>query len=137
MTPAPSDGSFDYQEEFLSSYRREYGFILEDTNVVVDDVRVRGIGKTYDTLGHSIFDEMAQLQFTKLDRLSTKVETETSVFFTEVGRQDVPVYMLGKLNIGDVACGPAIIVDGTQTIVLDPKSEAKVCSKHLFISLSI
>ena len=28
------------------SYKREFGFIIENRNIIVDDIRVRGIGKS-------------------------------------------------------------------------------------------
>jgi 5-oxoprolinase (ATP-hydrolysing) len=35
-----------YLESFLHRYRTEFGFVLHNRDVLVDDVRVRGIGKT-------------------------------------------------------------------------------------------
>lgn len=46
MTPCPAPGSgSSYAEAFAASYRREYGFTL-DRPVVVDDVRVRAVGRS-------------------------------------------------------------------------------------------
>jgi 5-oxoprolinase (ATP-hydrolysing) len=59
------------------------------------------------------------------------------VYFEQAkGRIDTPVFELGKLEVGDVVNGPAMIIDDTQTIVLDPESEAVITSKHLYITLS-
>ena len=44
MTPEPDDG--DFAAAFGARFRREYGFELEGRDLVVDDVRVRGVGKT-------------------------------------------------------------------------------------------
>eukprot|EP01036_Dinobryon_divergens_P024045 gene24045-32459_t len=35
-----------YSEAFVSNYRREYGFELENRSVLVDDVRVRAVGRS-------------------------------------------------------------------------------------------
>lgn len=65
-----------------------------------------------------------------------KHTTTNSVYFEEAGgRVDAPVYKLEDLQMGDKVPGPAIIIDATQTIVLDPRSEAVVTSQHLFITL--
>jgi N-methylhydantoinase A/oxoprolinase/acetone carboxylase beta subunit len=39
----PDDG--DYEKEFVAQYRREFGFILSSRKLIVEDVRVRAIGK--------------------------------------------------------------------------------------------
>ena len=35
-----------FLESFLHRYKTEFGFVLQNRDVLVDDVRVRGIGKT-------------------------------------------------------------------------------------------
>lgn len=101
--------------------------------------QVRGIGKTFDTLGESVFDEIETLQTHSVAPPSSpdsKHAMTHSVYFAETnGRVDTPVYQLESLDVGEKVNGPAIIIDATQTIVLDPKSEAVVTSKHLFITL--
>ena len=36
----------DYITEFIQTYKREYGFELKNRDIVVDDLRVRGIAKS-------------------------------------------------------------------------------------------
>lgn len=133
MTLAPADGSFDFQTAFFDAYKYEFGFLLE-LNVMVDDVRVRGIGKTFDSLGETVYAEVARLSFAPAAAI--KSEGTTSIYFESTGRVDVPVYLLEKLDQGDIVEGPSIVLDGTQTLVLDPGSEAKIASKHVFVTLS-
>ncbi|ORY78471.1 Hydantoinase/oxoprolinase-domain-containing protein [Leucosporidium creatinivorum] len=133
MTLAPADGSFDFQAAFFEAYKYEFGFLL-DLNVVVDDVRVRGIGKTFDSLGETVYSEVARLSFAPA--AASKSEGTTSMYFESTGRVDVPVYLLEKLEQGDLVEGPSLLLDGTQTLILDPKSEAKIASKHVFVTLS-
>jgi 5-oxoprolinase (ATP-hydrolysing) len=33
----------DYEREFVSQYKREYGFVIEGRPIIVDDIRVRVI----------------------------------------------------------------------------------------------
>jgi len=35
-----------FLDAFLSRYQTEFGFVLKDRAILVDDVRVRGVGKT-------------------------------------------------------------------------------------------
>jgi 5-oxoprolinase (ATP-hydrolysing) len=104
---------------------------------VLTDVRarqVRGIGKTFDKLGESVFAEVEKLQARAVDR--AKADTTYSVYFDGVGRvEDTPVYLLPSLETGDSLAGPAMIIDDTQTIVLIPGAKAVLTSKHLYITL--
>jgi 5-oxoprolinase (ATP-hydrolysing) len=57
-----------------------------------------------------------------------------SVFF-EGGRQDTSIYKLEDLEVGDRIKGPAIIADGTQTIVVTPGASALVLNTHVIINI--
>jgi 5-oxoprolinase (ATP-hydrolysing) len=95
---------------------------------------VRGIGKTFDTLGESVYSEVSKLTKRPVDR-KHKADSTYSVYFDKIGRVDeTPVFLLDKLGIGDVMEGPAMIIDETQTIVVVPGWNAVVTSKHLFIT---
>lgn len=131
---ADGDGAEDFEAAFRRVYKAEFGFLLETKTVTVDDVKVRGIGKTFDKLGESVYAELEQLQTRGVDR--TKAETTHSVYFDGVGRvEDTPVFLLPALEKGDTLEGPAMIIDDTQTIVLIPGAKAVLTSKHLYITL--
>ncbi|KAI0086806.1 5-oxoprolinase [Irpex rosettiformis] len=128
------DGQEDFEAAFKRVYKAEFGFLLETKTIVVDDIKVRGIGKTFDTLGESVFEEVAKLNVKAVD--PRKVETTYSVYFDGVGRvNDTPVFLLPSLETGDKLEGPAMIIDNTQTIVLIPGATALLTSKHLYITL--
>ena len=96
--------------------------------------KVRGIGKTFDTLGPSVFKEIKTLTKRPVSNLSA--DSTHSVYFDGIGRIDnTPIFLLDKLEVGDVVKGPAMIIDNTQTIVLIPGAEAVLCRKHLYITL--
>ena len=80
-----------------------------------------------------MFEEVEEIDSRPVDE--KKCESLHSVYFEGKGRVDTPLYLLGGLDVGEVIRGPAMIIDNTQTIVLDPGSEALVTSKHLFITL--
>lgn len=128
------DGEEDFDAAFRRVYKAEFGFLLETKTVIVDDVKVRGIGKTFDELGESVFKEVEKLQTRGVDR--AKADTTHGVYFDGVGRvEDTPVYLLPSLETGDKLEGPAMIIDDTQTIVLIPGAKAVLTSKHLYITL--
>ncbi|KDQ58189.1 hypothetical protein JAAARDRAFT_686181 [Jaapia argillacea MUCL 33604] len=129
------DGKEDFEAAFRRVYKAEFGFLLETKSVIVDDIKVRGIGKTFDTLGESVHSEVKRIKQRPVDR-SSKADYTFSVYFDEVGRvDDTPVYLLPHLETGDVVKGPAMIIDDTQTIVVIPGATAVLTSKHLYITL--
>ncbi|GAA6042425.1 hypothetical protein JCM8097_008446 [Rhodosporidiobolus ruineniae] len=136
MTLAPSDGSWDFQSAFETAYKDEFGFLLDSKAVMVDDVRVRGIGKTFDSLGESVLAEADRLSFSSAGLADTKAEKQrTSIYFEETGRVEVPLFKLENLATGDLVEGPAAIVDGTQSLVITPGAKAHICSRHVYITL--
>jgi 5-oxoprolinase (ATP-hydrolysing) len=152
-------GNEDFEAAFNRVYKSEFGFLLDTKSVIVDDVKVcssptsintvhsppvpllaqvRGIGKTFDSLGHTVYTELASLRASnKISRVSPgNADSQYSVYFDKVGRVgDTPVFLLDKLNVGNEVVGPAVVIDDTQTIVLVPGSTAVFTSRHLYITL--
>jgi 5-oxoprolinase (ATP-hydrolysing) len=142
LAPSANDGSgiqdeTDFEAAFKRSYKGEFGFLLENKAIIVDDIKVRGIGKTFGSLGESVYEELRHIQKNSAKEVLSKKDGESSVYFGDgVGRvHNTPVYQLGSLDVGDVIQGPAMVIDDTQTIVVVPKSEAMVMSRHLYITL--
>jgi N-methylhydantoinase A len=52
----------------------------------------------------------------------------TSVYFSDRGRTEVPIYFGPTLEPGMAMDGPAVIEEPTTTIVLYPKSSGRVTS---------
>jgi len=108
--------------------------LLDEARVVVDDIKVRGVGKTADEPGQSVFDELDQLRVRAVEAESAA--TRHSVYFDKIGRvDDTPVFELGKLAVGDAVDGPAVVIDDTQTIVVVPGARAVLTSRHVVITL--
>ena len=76
--------------------------------MTIDDVRVRGIGRSFDTLGPSVFSEAASLSFVAVSRspATGACSETTSVYFELGGRREVPVFLLERLRAGDRVDGP-------------------------------
>ncbi|KAG6897983.1 hypothetical protein C0992_007937 [Termitomyces sp. T32_za158] len=135
MVLTESNENDDYEAAFYQAYRSEFGFVLETKSIIVDDIKVRGIGKTFDSLGESVYSEIDRLSTSQVDK--SKADSTSSVYFDHVGRvDDTPVFLLDNLSVGDTLEGPAMIIDQTQTIVLVPGACAVLTSKHLYITLN-
>lgn len=89
-------------------------------------MKVKGVGKTFDSLGESAFAELAKLEKRPLadGAGDHKIDSRQSVYVSKPGstkgsRQDVPVYLLDKLEVGDVLQGPTLVIDATQTVFVN------------------
>ena len=134
VLPEAGENGDDYLGAFRRAYRAEFGFLLDEARVVVDDIKVRGVGTTTDDSGPSVFDELEELQTRQVRRDSAAMRY--SVYFDKVGRiDDTPVFELGVLAGGDAVDGPAVVIDDTQTIVIVPGARAVIASRHLVITL--
>lgn len=118
---------------FVKQHEQEFGFTLPDRDIIVDDVRARGIGKTFQGLEKSVDQQLREITPKDLKDGEKRFD-ERSVFF-EGGRQNTSVYKLEDLNVGDRVKGPAIIADGTQTIVVTPGASALVLHTHVIINI--
>jgi 5-oxoprolinase (ATP-hydrolysing) len=62
-------------------------------------------------------------------------EYKRSKVYFEGGRQDTPIYKLEDLEVGDKIHGPAVLADGTQTIVVTPGASALIIETHVVINI--
>lgn len=134
MILAKPDG--DFKSEFLRRHLQEFNFNFpEDRPILIDDVRVRGIGKSKETAtaANQLSRELKALNFTKSN---VKPSATKSVFFRGHGSRDTPVYILDALSAGSLIQGPAIILDSTQTLVVVPEATAKILTAHVVIEIS-
>lgn len=128
-----ADGDeWNFGKAFIQQHEQEFGFTLPDRDVIVDDVRVRGIGRSFQGLEKTV-DE--QLRGTSpRDVESSKRHGQAQVYF-EGGRKETATYKLEDLEVGDRLQGPAIVADGTQTIVVPPQSSALIVKTHIVINV--
>lgn len=126
----------DYETAFKKTYKTQFGFLLDTKNIIVDDIKVRGIGKTFDTLGPSIYSEVDTLRSGNTLASSSHADSYHSVYFEKIGRvEKTPVYVLGELPVGLVVQGPAVVIDDTQTILVTAAARAVVTTRGLYITL--
>ncbi|KAF3066446.1 hypothetical protein GL218_09024 [Daldinia childiae] len=131
MILEPADG--DYIAEFTRQHQREYSFTFPDKNILLEDIRVRGIGESMDSANESPNRELASVA--KFDVTNSDEDGRSPVYFSGFGWTDTPIYLLEKLKPGCVIQGPATIIDNTQTIIVEPLVKATILSRHVILDL--
>jgi len=121
---------WDFGSGFVKHHRYEFGFTLDERDIIVDDVRVRGIGRSFHYEEKTVDEQLKTVQ--RQEASVQKRHSQAKVYF-EGGRLDTPIYKLGDLDVGTVLTGPAMLADGTQTIVVTPESTALVLETHVII----
>lgn len=131
MVLEPKDG--DFLGAFFIEHHREFGFTFPDRQVLIEDIRVRGIGESLALPAESPHAELRQVpkKNVGLDQISDR----TPVTFASTGTTETPVFQLDCLSPGTVISGPAIIIDSTQTLVVEPGSTATILSKHVLLEV--
>ncbi|QKX60219.1 uncharacterized protein TRUGW13939_07362 [Talaromyces rugulosus] len=131
MVLQPEDG--DYLAEFTRQHYREYSFTFPEKKVLIDDIRVRGIGKSTGKINESPYKELCSIN--QHDVTKSSEDGRSSVYFAQTGWDETPIYRLESLNPGCNVKGPAIIIDNTQTIIVEPLVKATVLSRHVILEL--
>jgi len=106
----PSAG--DFMSTFLRRYNTEFGFTLRDRGVIVDDVRVRGVGRT-----ELLQEEEIPVAKTDEERRPEASET-TRVYFDGAGYLQTGVFQLSALRAGALILGPAIVMDKVTMMIV-------------------
>jgi 5-oxoprolinase (ATP-hydrolysing) len=122
-----------FGKAFVKQHEQEFGFTLPDRDIIVDDVRARGIGKSFEGLEKTVDQQLKDITPKDLNQ-GDKAYGTRQVYF-EGGRQDTTIYKLEDLSVGDRVKGPVIIADGTQTIVVPPGASALAINTHVVINI--
>jgi 5-oxoprolinase (ATP-hydrolysing) len=121
-----------FGKAFVKQHEQEFGFTLPDRDIIVDDVRVRGIGKGFEGMEKTVDQQLKEL--TPHDVDLKKAYTKSDVYF-EGGRRETTIYKLEDISVGERVAGPAIIADGTQTIIVTPGATALILATHVVINI--
>ncbi|KAJ3296893.1 hypothetical protein HK104_001044 [Borealophlyctis nickersoniae] len=137
MTLKPADAeteTWDFAGAFVQKHRQEFGFTLPDRDILVDDIRVRCIGRSLEGEGYKtrVHEELRTLQ--RCAVREDKVARVEKVYWDD-GRVDTPVYLLGNLEVGEVVDGPALIIDANATIAVEKGCKAIVTTEHVVIEV--
>ncbi|KAI0219976.1 5-oxoprolinase [Lamellibrachia satsuma] len=107
----------NFEDAFLERYLCDFGFVIPGRAIVVDDVRVRGIGQTHISMSDCVQQSDTQPQ----------PEQERDVYF-DGAYQKSKVYLLERLCAGHTLQGPAIIIDKNSTILVESNCQAEITS---------
>ncbi|RWW34550.1 hypothetical protein GW17_00000703 [Ensete ventricosum] len=112
--PTGEDG-IDYAGQFERMFQKEYGFKLQNRKILICDVRVRGIGITNI------------LKPRELEPSTGIPQSEGSykIYFGK-GWLETPLFKLEKLGYGHTLHGPAIIMNGNSTIIVELNCKAMI-----------
>ncbi|XP_028029518.1 5-oxoprolinase [Bombyx mandarina] len=116
----------DFYTAFVNRYKNEFGFTLSERDVLVDDVRVRGVGLSAAHEHEGVPSG---------EGAPPPAEKTVKVYF-EGGYQDTKIYLLEKLLAEQVVPGPAIIMDSLSTILVEPDCRAEI-TKHGDVKITI
>lgn len=124
---------WNFRREFEKAHSLSFGFQFSEKDIIVDDIRVRCIGKSEGKTRSTPFTE---LRNTKEARESTTAPSQMKqVYFEGNVMLDTPVYELQNLESGTFVLGAAILIDSTQTIVVPPKAKAMILSSYVVIDV--
>ncbi|KAJ9288523.1 hypothetical protein DTO021C3_3775 [Paecilomyces variotii] len=129
---AASEGSGDFAEAFVARHKREFGF-TQPRQILVDDIRIRSVGKSKEVKVTSPFKQLREIERSAAANLEPAHIRK--VYFEKEGWVDSKIFHLKDVPKGSIILGPAMIIDETQTIVVDPASEATVLQEHILVQL--
>ncbi|KAI9729150.1 MAG: hypothetical protein M1834_007057 [Cirrosporium novae-zelandiae] len=130
MVQRPPNGNF--KGTFEEKHQRDFTFLLPNREIVIDDIRVRGIGKGREIPAkNNLFKELEALSKSPIKFQGAA----THCYFGEGGWQTTRILQLSDLQPGDLVAGPSIMIDKTQTIVIVPGSTATIMPDHVIISI--
>lgn len=112
---APYCAQSNFEKAFIDRYRREFGFTMYEHAVLVDDIRVRGVGKSH-------FNEEIENDKEIQPNLNgtPSPDSMTDVYFEELGYQKTAVYKTNQLIPGNLIDGPSIVINDNSTILVEP-----------------
>ncbi|KAF4949717.1 hypothetical protein FSARC_13415 [Fusarium sarcochroum] len=122
----PADG--DYASAFTAMHLREFAFSM-NRPIIIESVKVRGVGST-GTTRHEISacQEMALSKQTVFSE-----HTATQNVYLDGSWQATRVFKLEDIPEGSLINGPAIIIDQTQTILVEPLFKAHILTNYVVL----
>ncbi|KAF4119293.1 5-oxoprolinase (ATP-hydrolysing) [Geosmithia morbida] len=119
----------DYGKAFRTEHLREFAFNL-DRRIIIDSITVRGSGTAGK--GGAVApptQDLAAAQTRQTPAKASKVQT----LYIDGAWRDSGVYRLADVERGTFVDGPALILDETQTIVVEARFRAYILPDHVII----
>ncbi|HKK53663.1 MAG TPA: hydantoinase B/oxoprolinase family protein, partial [Myxococcota bacterium] len=127
--PAPDSptSATAWHAAFEAAHRGRFGYVRPDREVEVKALRLRAESQA-DPAAQARFDPRRP----SADRRAPSPLRWDEAWLPGVGRARVPVYEREALGPGDRLAGPALILEATGTVVLDPDFELEVDPRSVF-----
>ncbi len=91
-----------------------------DRSIIVDDIRIRGIGKSEIEVNQQIIKPERNQNIKALEPICTKL-----VYFNGTYQQ-TNIFKIEDLFYNDMINGPAIIIDKNSTLLVEPGCQASL-----------
>ncbi len=105
----------NFRESFSKMHQQEFGFNPPNRTIQVEAIRVRAEGKSSPPVQTPLARKQGPLNSIM----------EKACYFAD-GWQETPVYDLDSLGVGQSLVGPAIIIQDTSTILIEPSCKATI-----------
>lgn len=122
-----------FAESFIEQHKTEFGFSLE-REILVGDIRVRVVGKTPMEAGTTPGADIKKFG-SNFSPVASSSSIGSKKIYLENGWADAKIYPIENLKRGDQITGPAMIIDKTQTIVVDANVVATTLTNHIVLDL--
>lgn len=116
----------DFELSFKKKYKREFGFVLHGRHIIVDDIRVRAVGRA----------SVQQSEPLESGEKQPPKPVQTAQCYFDDSYYPTPVYLLKNLLARNLIQGPAIIIDDNCTIIVEPSCTAEVL-EHGNVSIEV
>ncbi|CAM1506062.1 Fc.00g057030.m01.CDS01 [Cosmosporella sp. VM-42] len=133
MISQPEDIS-DFGAAFTARHSQEFGF-SQSRDILIDDIRVRSVGKSRVVNNSSPFEDLKKYNSQGLTPVPTPIFSR-KIFYEKHGWTETSVFQLDTISPGVQISGPAMIIDKTQTIVVDHASRANILPEHVVLDIS-
>ncbi|KAI3632101.1 hypothetical protein MIR68_009937 [Amoeboaphelidium protococcarum] len=125
------DNLNDARAKFEDSHLQEFGFVMKETAILVDDIKIKAIGKQSLQVKSFTFHDDAE--FTSPD---DKAVLSRERIHLDDQWEESPVYSLDKLLPYTRVEGPALLIDRNTTVLL-PHHSVALLSKEKDIRIDL
>ncbi|KAI1636641.1 Hydantoinase B/oxoprolinase-domain-containing protein [Biscogniauxia mediterranea] len=120
----------DYGSAFKAHHLREFAFNL-NRDIIIDSIKVRGTGSACSLPREG--SALAELAALKTGAYQTAKPHTKQRVYVDGDWQTIGVYELDSIPRGSVLNGPALVIDKTQTIFVDPRFRGYILSNHVVL----
>lgn len=129
------DDQWNFREWFSEAHKKEFGFSFDDKRIIIDDIRIRAIGKSGVRKEKTVDEQLIEISHFKKADVSKDASFTQKAYFDNKW-VDTAVFKIDDLPAGTIIEGPAILADGTQTNIILPNSQATILNSHIFIKIN-